>query len=310
MNTADIERPQMTALVCTRNRGESVVRTVRSILANEHGSFEVIVVDQSTDGRTSAALEPMMNDPRLRHCMTGTVGISRARNIGIKEARAEIVAITDDDCEVPRDWLAKVGGIFHDHCKVSVAFYNVEPAQYDPKQGFIPAYRRRGDALVTRIGQKCRARGIGAGMAVRRSSVLGLGGFDESLGSGAPFSACEDGDLAVRAILHGQHVLESDRVSVLHYGYRTYDEGRALTRRDWFGIGAAYAKPFKCGRWDFWPVPAYELFVMALWPLLRDVTCLRRPRGIQRTAFFVKGFWAGWRTPVSVETGLFCGSEL
>ena len=57
----------ITALVCTRNRGSSIVATLLSILANSHPKFEVIVVNQSTNEETESAVAPLLNDPRLRY---------------------------------------------------------------------------------------------------------------------------------------------------------------------------------------------------------------------------------------------------
>jgi len=113
---------------------------------------------------------------------------------------------------------------------------------------------------------KNQARGIGAGMAARRAEAVTLGGFDEMLGPGAPFPACEDGDLAVRALLAGFQVYETAKTSVTHFGFRTWAEGRELSRRDWLGIGAAYVKPLKCGRWAFVSVPAHELWQWTILP--------------------------------------------
>ncbi len=289
----------ITALVCTRNRGVSVTRTVESILANTHPDFELIVVDQSTDDGTAEAMVPYFADPRLRYVRSGTVGISRSRNLGIARARAAVVAITDDDCLVPPDWLERVAGIFDGRPEVAVAFYRVAAAPHDSRLGFVPAYACTGSRLLSTPRDKCRARGIGAGMAVRASAVRAVGGFDERL------AGCEEGDLAVRALLGGCRVYETDCVSVVHDGFRTHAEGSALSRRDWYGIGAAYAKPLKCGRWGFWPVPAYEFFVKALWPPLHDLLRLRRPRGVTRITAFIRGFVAGWRTPVDAKTLLF-----
>ncbi len=69
----------------------------------------------------------------------------------------------------------------------------------------------------------------------------------------------------MRALLFGHEVYETDAVAVLHYGFRTSAE-RALSRRNWVGIGAAYAKPVKGGHWWFAIVPAYALLVDAIGP--------------------------------------------
>ncbi len=78
-----------------------------------------------------------------------------------------------------------------------------------------------------------------------------------------------------------------------------------MARRDWVGIGAAYAKPLKCGHWRFAIVPAYELGRFALWPPVSDLLHLRKPRGLGRIGAFFQGFSQGWRTPVDPKTLLF-----
>ena len=295
----------ITALVCTRNRGEGVLETVRSILANDHPQMELIVVDQSTNEETATVLEPLSTDVRLRYLRTQTVGKTVALNLGLQEAHGEVVAITDDDCIVPANWLTEMEQIFTEHPKVAVAFCNVSAVPYDSSQGFIPAYQRQGCQLVTTLCGKISARGIGAGIALRRSVVQELGGFDLALGPGGRFPDCDDGDIAVRALLKGYHIFETDRVAVLHAGFRTYQEGRELSRRNWLGIGAAYSKPLKCGYWRFWIIPAYEFFGVALWPVLRALLTLKKPRGVTGVVAFWQGFVQGWRTPVEKEKILF-----
>jgi len=301
----DLETDLITALVCTRNRGDSIVRTVRSILANRHPKFELIVVDQSTDDCTATAISPFLHDPRLRYIRTETSGKTRALNLGLARARSEIVAITDDDCEVPPDWLEKLEDVFKRYPGVAVGYCNVDGAPHDTRTGFIPAYQQRGSKLVLTLPEKLRARGIGAGMAVRRPAVMALGGFDEMLGPGGVFPSADEWDITVRALLKGYGIYETDNVAVTHYGFRTYSEGRALARRDWLAIGAAYAKPIKCGYWRFIVVPAYELVIVALGQMLWEALRFRRFRGLIRVTAFVRGFLRGWRTPVDRKTLLF-----
>jgi len=215
------------------------------------------------------------------------------------------VAITDDDCEVPFDWLQKLEDVFRTYPRVAVAYCNVDAAPHDMRAGFIPAYHRRGSRLVRTIREKFRARGIGAGMAVRAPAVRALGGFDEMLGPGGVFPSADDWDITVRALLKGYGIYETDSTTVAHYGFRTYSEGRALARRDWLAIGAAYAKPIKCGYWRFIVVPAYELIIVALGQMLWEALRFRRFRGLIRVTAFVQGFVQGWRTPVDRRTLLF-----
>jgi hypothetical protein len=193
-------------------------------------------------------------------------------------------------------------GVFVQNPKVAVAFCNVDPAEHDPAQGFIPTFHCAEEKMTTSVGQK--RGGIGAGMAGRQSIILELGGFDEMLGAGARFPSCEENDLATRALLKGHHVLETNRTSVLHYGFRSWSEGRLLAQRDCLGSGAACAKHVK-GR----GLPMAAVPLRVLWRftglMFRESIRSKRPRGLKRITAFVSGFVQGWRTPIIRETLVF-----
>jgi glycosyltransferase involved in cell wall biosynthesis len=294
-------KPNISAVICTRNRGDSVVIAVRSILANTHPSFELIVIDQSDTRETELAVAEFQADPRFYYISTNTSGLGRSRNIGLQVARAEIVAFTDDDCSVPSNWLSAIEAIFTQHLRVTVIFSNVEAGPHDHTAGFIPAYKRRESKIIRNFWDKCEARGIGAGMAVRREQILHIGGFDEMLGAGSFFLSCEDADIAIRAIAMGQWVYEAAEIAVIHYGFRTWREGRALAQRDWLGIGASYIKPLRAGHWGMLIVVLYELFVPCLLEPLKPLLILRPPRGLGRMFAFLRGFFGGMRQPIDRE---------
>lgn len=294
----------VTAAICTRDRPAMCAQAVASILATDGADFELLIVDQSADDTGPECLGRCADDPRARVIRTETRGLSRARNIALVNARAPVVVFTDDDCTVPRDWLRSMAEVFSDD-RVAVAFSNVDAGAHDQGSGFIPCYVREATAVVRTPWSKMTARGIGASMAVRRATALQLGGFDPALGPGAPFMSCEEGDLALRALLAGHRVVETAAVAVVHHGFRTWSEGRELTRRDWVGIGAAYSKPIKCGHFSAVPVVLYELLVKGLWEAMSPAFRLRRPQGFKRIGYFMRGFIRGLRVPVDRNTLLF-----
>jgi hypothetical protein len=142
---------------------------------------------------------------------------------------------------------------------------------------------------------------MGAGLAVRRQTLLDLGGFDEELGAGARFPSCEDRDVVVRALLANHPVCTTDRTFVIHLGFRTWKEGQTLGKRDFVGIGAACAKPILAGHWSFLPMAVHEVVVESILAPLSEVFRLRRPRGLGRTLYFVRGFVGGALTPMDRE---------
>src|SRR5262245_10976291 len=91
--------PRVTVLVRSYNRLEALVELVEVLLAQEHDSFEIGVVEQSTQkpAAAEARLAELEQDARLRMVRVPPLGGSKARNLGVQHARGEIVVCIDDD---------------------------------------------------------------------------------------------------------------------------------------------------------------------------------------------------------------------
>ena len=291
-------------VVCTRNRAPSLVRTVQSILRTA-GDYEVLVIDQGDDQAAEAALSSLQ-DIRLRYVRSTRRGKGAALNDGLRLATGDVVVCTDDDCEVPQGWVEAMTAVMAAQPAAAVVFCNVLPPLYDRTAGYVPAYERQQDRCLTSIVEARRGLGLGAGMALRRETVLAFGGFDEAFGPGSRFASGDDWDISLRAMLRGFKVYDTSQVSVLHHGFRTFAEGRAHAYRDWISIGALCAKPIRAGYYGSGAALAAWLFaVEALWPPFRDVLKLRKPTGLSRIAGFSRGFAGGLCTPVEKQTLMF-----
>lgn len=294
----------VSALVCTRNRPDSLVCAVRSLLRTETPSFELIVLDQS-DGSESEQAILAFGDRRLRYVRSHARGKGAALNEGLRLAAGAIVVCTDDDCEAPPGWVEAMVRVMEAQPRAAIVFCNVTTPQHDRTAGYIPAYERQSDRRLSSLADARHGIGLGAGMALRRAAILALGGFDETFGPGSRFGSCDDWDLALRALLGGWHVYDTASVSILHHGFRTLAEGRAHALRDWVAIGAVCAKPIRAGHLNAVPFSLWVFSAQALWPPIRDVLRLRKPSGLSRIVGFARGFTAGLRTPVDREPLLF-----
>jgi glycosyltransferase involved in cell wall biosynthesis len=282
-----------------------VVGSARALLDAGNREIEVLIVDQSDGPETEEALVELSSDPRLRYHRSATRGKGAALNEGLQMARGEVVVCTDDDCVAPPGWVPAMADVLASQPTAAIVFCNVVAPPHDAGAGYIPTYVRKDNRLVRSIGATIGGHGLGAGMALRRTPILELGGFDETLGPGARFASGDDWDITARALLRGWHVYETSELTIVHHGFRTFAEGRTHALRDWIAIGAVCAKPLRAGHWKALVVPAWEFSAHALWPPLADLLRLRRPQGVSRIVGFMRGFTNGLFTPVDPDTLLF-----
>jgi len=296
----------MTALVCTRNRGGIVADAVRSILANDFPEFELILVDQSADDATESAVAGMRSDPRFRYVRSSGRGLSNARNLGIGQAKSKIVAMTDDDCTVPRDWLMLMERAFDNPENLAIVVGNVIAADYDKSKGFVPCYSETSSFLAKDLSDKHRIEGMAACMGMSVDAWSELSGFDPMLGAGSPFHSADETDMIIRALLRGHRVLETPAVVVTHHGLRLWSEADSVVHDYLYGIGATIAKHIRLGNWSIIYV------VMALagrWMFKEPAMDYGfQPGRRVRLAGFLMGFRNGLLTRVDRRTGHFSPS--
>jgi glycosyltransferase involved in cell wall biosynthesis len=235
-------------VMCTRNRSDLIGQAVQSVLDNDYADFELVVVDQSTDDRTRAVVEPMMErHPNLRYIYTEKAGLSRAYNIGIRASSGDVLGFTDDDCVAARDWVRSIARAFGDEPHVDMLYGQVLlPASLQGHTGEVPTLPIERAEVIDR-SSGFRIYGMGANFAVRRRLFDAIGGFDEALGGGGPLKSSQDFDFQYRAYLAGATVALRPDVNVDHYGLRTAEQWPATQRAYGFGDGAFYFKHVRCG---------------------------------------------------------------
>jgi GT2 family glycosyltransferase len=301
--------PSVAVLVCTRNRGPRIRATIASVLANTYPDFRVVVVDQSSTPETREALTAFSADARLTVISSTATGLSRARNLGLSAVATELVLMTDDDCEVPSDWIARMVDCFERWPTAAIVYCQVAPGPHDAAAGFIPHFLKAGEQLQTRLSDRGTPEGIGAGMALRRAVAETIGGFDPLLGAGSRFGTHEDVDFAVRALLGGLHVLETDRAIVVHHGFRTFVQWRDSTRLNFLGMGAGYGKLLKGGRWSAAPLIAAIAWTHIVRPTFESLVALRMPPVLRRFTGLCSGLAGAFGTPVDRRRLVFIEAD-
>lgn len=90
---------RVAVVIPTIRRPEAVLVAIKSVLTQTFSDIEIVVVVDGPDPATEAVLEEL-TDPRVRIIVNPVnVGLAEARNVGIRHANGQWVALLDDDDE-------------------------------------------------------------------------------------------------------------------------------------------------------------------------------------------------------------------
>ena len=105
--------PRFSIVMPTYNRADAILRAIASVQAQICTDWELIVVD---DGSADGTRDRLPKDePRLRVLSQPNRGVASARNLGLREARGELIAFLDSDDEWLPHHLALADAFFAAH---------------------------------------------------------------------------------------------------------------------------------------------------------------------------------------------------
>jgi glycosyltransferase involved in cell wall biosynthesis len=114
--------PAVSVVVATYNYGRYLAGALESALGQTFSDLEVIVVDDGSTDDTAQVAARFTSDPRVSYVRTEHVGQPGAKNIGIRRARAPLVAFLDaDDVWMP-DKLERQLPLFESAARPAVVF--------------------------------------------------------------------------------------------------------------------------------------------------------------------------------------------
>jgi GT2 family glycosyltransferase len=224
----------VTVVLPTIGRPELVRQCLESLAACDPRADDILVIDSSHDGAVSDTVAEFAPVARRIDCYAP--GLGTAFNLGLREARHEIVLLTNDDCTVEPDW-AERG---HAHASANgdaIVTGRVRP-RGDP------------DLVPSTIDDATAREYAGKGafvlytqcMALRRTLVLEFGGFD-----GKIRPAAEDNDLSYRWLRAGRRIRYEPDFVVWHHDWRTTEQLARLYVNYGVGQGMVYGKHLRRG---------------------------------------------------------------
>jgi glycosyltransferase involved in cell wall biosynthesis len=262
-------------IVATLGRSSEIGALLESLLAQGRDDLEVIIVDQNADDRVAPVLQPYAARMRITHLRSAIRNANHARNLGLRQARGEIVTFPDDDCLYPPGVLTRVDASFHAAPSLGVL---TGPAA-SPEGGLGSGrWREKSGAIdLSNVWTSV----IEFNLFLPRQLMLSLGGFDEKLGPGTRWGSAEGNDLVCRAIARGAVAQYDADLRIIHPDKRLTEV--AVSRAASYGRGLGFVLR-RHG------VPASVWFAFLVRPFGGALISLAKLR-FHNAAYYAMSFW-------------------
>ena len=255
----------LSVVVATRDRPTLLDGCLEALRQSVGPDNEIIVVDSASSTPGNAAIA-QAHGAKLIRC--DEPGASRARNVGWRTSICDWIAFVDDDVRVDAKWAESLGQAVVAHPEVAFMTGQLRLDQTDadtdrPVAVFDdPQPRTIHSGTFEDVGH-------GANIAIRRDALEAVGGYDETLGPGALWTAGEDLELLDRLLAAGFTGRYEPDASARHVQWRSRRDLYPLEWRYGVGQGARLALLWKLDRVRFravakrttWDQGVVEFFV-------------------------------------------------
>ena len=223
--------PKVSVVVCAYNEAATIDECLASIENLTYPDFEIILVNDGSRDATGAIAR---RHSRVTVLDIPNGGLSAARNVGLERAAGDIVAYTDGDVRVDRDWLTHLVRPFLTSDVVGAGGPNLVPADDPPMAQCIA--RAPGSPTQVMLDDRIAEHVPGCNMAFRREALLAVGGFNPIY-----LRAGDDVDICWRLQARGWKIGFAPSALVWH-------RHRASLRAYWrqqvgYGEGESWLKP-------------------------------------------------------------------
>lgn len=217
---------RLTVATTTRDRRESVLRTLRSIAPQLRSGDELLVVDNGSNDGTDAAVRSWIEThcPSAKLIVEPNGGTSQARNTAVSASSAPVVCFLDDDATPDPGWLEAVRTAWERASPQTAAIGGpIRPEWHGGERpSWLPDHLLW---IITALDLGSerhllkQQRIWGANMSLRVDAVRAVGGFDLTLGPrpGVAFGRDEEEDLQNRLQAHGFEIWWEPQVAVHHH---------------------------------------------------------------------------------------------
>jgi glycosyltransferase involved in cell wall biosynthesis len=194
---ASVEQPEISLVLCTYGP-EQPLQLLFESLRWQKCRYELLIVDQNSDDRIPRLIESYRDLPQT--LLRSEPGLSRARNVGLRHVRGQVVAFPDDDCAYAKGALRKILDFF----------------ETAPDAGVLTGRTSMDAGILQKTCPPLSVARISGSLLLRNTASFSIfidrrklprrtrwDFFDEKLGVGAPFGAAEETDYLYQLLRDG-----------------------------------------------------------------------------------------------------------
>lgn len=164
-----IENPEISIIIVAYNTGSELLECLDSLMQQTNKNYETILIDNGSIDHTT------LQNYTLSYFWTGkNLGPSAARNIGLKYAKANIVAFLDDDGVVEKNWIKNIMANLENQDIVALRG-KIIPKHPSNVLNNLQSHYDLGEKKINYYID------LEGNSAFRKESLLGVGGFETSL---------------------------------------------------------------------------------------------------------------------------------
>lgn len=228
-------KTEISVLITTFNRPQNLKDCLQSVLSSNFENFEILVLDQSENGSANKIVG-LINDNRIRFFKSVKKGKSKGLNFLINKARGKILAFTDDDCIVKKNWLRTIHLSYKNNSDIVAVFGNTLPyrsANYPGKLCAATFIKRKTEIHLIQNNEDIYRRmvkgiGIGNNMSILKSVLNKIGTFREWLGPGSIGQNGEETEVIFRILSRRYAIQTNPKMVVYHNRWLSYKQERVL----------------------------------------------------------------------------------
>lgn len=206
--------PAVSVIIPAYNVAPYIGETLDSLIAQTRGDWEAVVVNDGSTDALGDVLARYADDPRIRVIDQANTGLPGARNRGIAEARADVIALLDGDDRYRPAYLETMLAALAADPALGFVFCDAIMFGTPTREGrrFSEFEPQQGPITLARVIR--REVNIFVAAVIRRAVLETVGGFDADL------RASEDLDLWLRILAAGHGAARVD-AALVDYRRRT-----------------------------------------------------------------------------------------